>query len=227
MACKALLRLIDSTTALRPRRLISQLDPETAYRMRFAHQPIGRVAVNGVDELQESWKRTNTKWYKDIADRANTSTSRLGGSGSMLAVSISTGAGTVFHYDEGDDGVSHGRLPLGNALTSPGHFYSAILILQTGGTLMLLELGYEIEARPGDMVFFLANQQLHKLNIDRSTPDPTQIVLTLWTSDGAMELANPAAHTHADFQPASSLSGEVDSRYYVVEPESEDEYVGA
>jgi hypothetical protein len=37
--------------------------------------------------------------------------------------------------------------------------------------LMLPELGYEIEARPNDMVFFLANQQLHKLNIDRSTPD--------------------------------------------------------
>jgi hypothetical protein len=49
-------------------------------------------------------------------------------------------------------------------------------------------------------------------------------MLTLWTSDGAMELANPAAHTHADFQPASSLSGEVDSRYYVIEPDSEDEY---
>jgi hypothetical protein len=132
----------------------------------------------------------------------------------MLAVSISTGAGTAFHYDEGDDGVSHARLPLGHTLTSPGHFYSVILVLQTGGMLMLPELGYEIEARPGDMVFFLANQQLYKLNIDRSTLDPTQIVLTLWTSDGAMELANPAAHTHADFQPASSLSGEVDSQYY-------------
>jgi hypothetical protein len=102
-----------------------------------------------------------------------------------------------------------------------------ILVLQTGGMLKLPELGYEIEARPGDMVIFLANQQLHKLDIDRSTPDLTQIVLTLWTSDSAMELANPAGHTHADFQPASSLSGEVDSRYYVVEPDSEDEYVVA
>jgi hypothetical protein len=54
VACKALLRLIDSTMALRPRRLISQLDPEAAYRMRFAHQPIARAAVNGVDKLQES-----------------------------------------------------------------------------------------------------------------------------------------------------------------------------
>jgi hypothetical protein len=97
----------------------------------------------------------------------------------MLAVSISTGPGTVFHYDEGDDGVSHARLPLDNMLPSAGHFYSAILVLQTGGMLMLPELGYEIEARPGDMVFFLAHQQLHKLDIDRSMPDPTQIVLTL------------------------------------------------
>jgi hypothetical protein len=59
--------------------------------------------------------------------------------------------------------------------------------------LMLPELGYEVEARPGDMVFFLANHQLHKLDIDRSTLDPTQIVLTWWTSDGAMELANPVS----------------------------------
>jgi hypothetical protein len=194
--------------------------------MRFAYQLIARAAVNGVDKLQESWKRTNARWYKDDTDRANTSTFRLGGIGSMLAVSISTGAGTAFHYDEGDDGVPHARLPLDNMLTSPGHFYSAILVLQTSGMLMLPELGYEIEARPGDMVFFLANQH-HKLDIDRSTPDPTQIVLTLWTSDGAMELTNSAAHTHTDFQPASSLSGEVDSRYYVVEPGSEDEYVVA
>jgi hypothetical protein len=136
----------------------------------------------------------------------------------MLAVSMSTGADTAFHYDEGDDGVLHARLPLSNMLTGPGHSYFAILVLQTGGVLMLPELGYAIEARPGDMVFFLANQHLHKLDIDRSTPDPTQIVLTLWMGDGAIELANPVAQTLADFQPASSLSREVDSRYHVVEP---------
>jgi hypothetical protein len=42
-----------------------------------------------------------------------------------------------------------------------------------------------------------------------------------------MELANLAAHTHADFQPTSSLSGKVDLRYYVVAPDSEDEYIVA
>jgi hypothetical protein len=65
---------------------------------------------------------------------------------------MSTGAGTAFHYDEGDDSVLHARLPLNNMLTGPDHFYSVILALQTGGMLMLRELGYEIEARPGDMV---------------------------------------------------------------------------
>jgi hypothetical protein len=93
--------------------------------------------------------------------------------------------------------------------------------------LKLPELGYEIEARPGDMVFFLANQQLHKLDIDRSTPDPTQIVLTLLMGDCTIELANPVAHTPADFQPASLLCGEVGSQYYDVEPDMENEYIVA
>ncbi|KAF1935083.1 hypothetical protein EJ02DRAFT_150253 [Clathrospora elynae] len=67
---------------------------------------------------------------------------------SMLAVSISSGQGTDFHYDEGDD----------------GHFYSAIVVLETSGYLDLLELDEALEVKPGDMVLFLANQQLHKLS---------------------------------------------------------------
>jgi hypothetical protein len=72
VVCKALLRLNDSTMALRPMRLISLLDTDTTNRMRFAHQPIAWATVNTIDKLQESWKRTNTKWYKDDVERANT-----------------------------------------------------------------------------------------------------------------------------------------------------------
>ncbi|XPS78874.1 hypothetical protein M3J09_010876 [Ascochyta lentis] len=69
-------------------------------------------------------------WLDADPDRARTSSFRMGGIGSMLAVSTSTGAGTGFHYDEGDD----------------SHFYSAIVVLGTPGTLKLPELGLEIEA---------------------------------------------------------------------------------
>jgi hypothetical protein len=33
---------------------------------------------------------------------------------------------------------------------------------------MLPELGCDMQVLPGDMVFFLANQQLHKLDVDNS-----------------------------------------------------------
>ncbi|KAF1937081.1 hypothetical protein EJ02DRAFT_426952 [Clathrospora elynae] len=52
----------------------------------------------------------------------------------MMAVSISTGAGTSYHYDEGDD----------------GHCYLMILVLGTGGLLKLPETGYRLYVRPGD-----------------------------------------------------------------------------
>ncbi|KAF2702473.1 hypothetical protein K504DRAFT_467092 [Pleomassaria siparia CBS 279.74] len=68
----------------------------------------------------------------------------------MIAVSISTGAGTSYYYDKGDD----------------AHFYSIILVLSTGGLLKLPKVGYEMYVNPGDVVFFLANQQLHKLEVD-------------------------------------------------------------
>ncbi|KAF2820924.1 hypothetical protein CC86DRAFT_113225 [Ophiobolus disseminans] len=75
--------------------------------------------------------------------------------------------------------------------------------------------------KPGDIAFFLANQQLHKLDIDRTTPDPTQIVLTFWTDQASMAYANPSAHP--DFHPASSLSADVLEQCYVVEPDSDDD----
>jgi hypothetical protein len=100
-----------------------------------------------------------------------------------------------------------------------GHVYSTITVLGAGGWLQLPELGIGLEVKPGDIVCFLANQQLHRLTIDQSTPDPdpTQTVLTLWTDAKTLGLAIPSAHTHPDFQPACLLSEDVRKRYYLVE----------
>jgi hypothetical protein len=61
-----------------------------------------------------------------------------------------------------------------------------ILVLGTIGVLKLPELGYELHVCPGDVVFFLTNQQLHKLDVDHALPDAVQTVFTLWTDRHAM-----------------------------------------
>jgi hypothetical protein len=66
-----------------------------------------------------------------------------------------------------------------------------ILVLGTGGMLKLPELGYQLYVRPGDVVFFLANQQLHKLDVDHALPAAVQTVFTLWTDRHATESAKP------------------------------------
>ena len=56
--------------------------------------------------------------------------------------------------------------------------YSVIIILKTGGALHLSETGYKLDVRPSD-VFFLANQQLHKLDVDPRIAEAEQLVFTL------------------------------------------------
>jgi hypothetical protein len=77
-------------------------------------------------------------------------------------------------------------------LTHAGHFYSAIVVLGTPGTLKLPELGLEMEVNPGDAVFFLANQQLLRLTVDGTDPQARQVVLTLWTDKNSMDFAQAA-----------------------------------
>jgi hypothetical protein len=77
-------------------------------------------------------------------------------------------------------------------LTHAGHFYSAIVVLGTPGTLKLPELGLEMEVNPGDAVFFLANQQLHRLTVDGADPQARQVVLMLWTDKNSMDFAQAA-----------------------------------
>mgnify|MGYP006877413858 CR=1 FL=1 len=54
-----------------------------------------------------------------------------------------------------------------------------ILVLGIGGMLKLPKTGYQLYVRPGDVVFFLANQQLHKLEVDPRTPNVVQTAFTL------------------------------------------------
>ena len=82
-----------------------------------------------------------------------------------------------------------------------------ILVLGTGGLLKLPETGYQLYVRPGDVVFFLANQQLHKLEVDSGTPNAVQTVFTLWTDKLAMQSAKPSQYDD----------------FYTVEPDVEDE----
>jgi hypothetical protein len=55
--------------------------------------------------------------------------------------------------------------------------------------------------------FFLANQQLHKLEVDSRTPNAVQTVFTLWTDKLAMQSAKPSQYDD----------------FYAVEPDAEDE----
>lgn len=85
----------------------------------------------------------------------------------MLAVSISTAQGTSFHYDNNDD----------------SHVYSAIIVLSADSNLHLPDVGYKLHVKKGSMVFFLANQLLHKLDIDENAgTNAKQFVLTFWTN---------------------------------------------
>jgi hypothetical protein len=56
-----------------------------------------------------------------------------------------------------------------------------ILVLGMGGLLKLPETAYYLYVRPGVVVFFLADQQSYKLEVDSSTPNAVQTVFTWWT----------------------------------------------
>ncbi|KAF2818206.1 hypothetical protein CC86DRAFT_375941 [Ophiobolus disseminans] len=171
---RALLSDIDEVLSRRPRALLAEIDPCTAARMRVSHRPIAKAVMDNAGKQKAPKKHQG--WLDADPDRARTYSFRMGGIGSMLAVSTSTGAGTGFHYDEGDD----------------SHFYSAIVVLGTPGTLKLPELGLEMEVNSGDAVFFLANQQLHRLTVDGADPQARQVVLTLWTDKNSMDFAQAA-----------------------------------
>ncbi|KAF1934564.1 hypothetical protein EJ02DRAFT_429233 [Clathrospora elynae] len=159
---------------------ISQFDPPTAAWMKYSHWSIAKTTLANVNKLSKQ-AAAHKEWYEEHPDRASTLAFQMGGLGTMLAVSISTGAGTGYHYDKDDNGKS------------ACHYYSVIFPLGVGGHLKLPKLGLEMQVRPGDAVFFLTNQQLHKLTVDASSSGSEQIVLTLWTDKRITFMAAPSA----------------------------------
>jgi hypothetical protein len=168
---------------------LEAIDRKTARRMKYAHQKITQAYLNLLKNLPHSYQGTNQKYLRKHEDNCKTSKYRLGGFGSVMALSESSGEGTSFHYDEGDDSRLH-ILACSPLLTNLGGCYSTIAVLGVGGMLQLPELGLEIEVLPGDVVCFLASQQLHRLTVDQTTPGLVQKALTLWNDARSMELAH-------------------------------------
>jgi hypothetical protein len=170
-------------------------------------QHVAKTFLKSTHKLRPSYQRANEEWIAKTEAHSNTSTFRFGNFGTMMAVSESTAGGTAHHYDDGDDGMLLAHRDLCILLIRVAHYYSTIAVLGVGSYLQLPELGLKVRVEPGDVVCFLASQQLHRLTIDHDegTPSPVQTVLTLWNDSKAISLAIPSAHTYPDLQPASSL----------------------
>jgi hypothetical protein len=107
-ATQSLMREVDRAFA-HIAQTLRDVDPDTYNRTRVSHGAIHKAALKGMDGLKGA--AAHKEYIAKRPDRARTSASRIGGLGSMLAVSSSTAQGTAFHYDVGDDG----KRPLGSA----------------------------------------------------------------------------------------------------------------
>jgi hypothetical protein len=83
-----------------------------------------------------------------------------------------------------------------------------ILVLSTPGWLLLPEVGYRIQVKPGDVVALQASQQLHKLELDSANPNATQLVFTLWTDHLSNKDANPNGSSSEDFYVVNPGEGD-------------------
>jgi hypothetical protein len=102
-AIKGLLNTLDYCLSAAARRL-RQLDEDTYNLMRVSHYRIAKRAMKEASMATSTYANKLRDWFLADPDRRRTSSYRNRGLGTMLAVSTSTGGGTNFHYDEGDDG---------------------------------------------------------------------------------------------------------------------------
>jgi hypothetical protein len=88
-----------------------------------------------------------------------------------------------------------------------------ILVLGEGGYLKLPETGLQVQVVPGDVVFFTANQQLHKLDVNPASPNApgVQTVFTLWADQPTMAFCQPTRYQDSEYKD-----------FYCVEPEPGD-----
>ncbi|RMZ66280.1 hypothetical protein GMOD_00005368 [Pyrenophora seminiperda CCB06] len=110
---KGLLRAIDQNLA-EAAFYLRRLDEPTYNRMRSSHRDVLKSALSGIDQHRHA--DAHKAWFAKDPSRARTLSFRIGGIESVVGVSISTGEGTSYYYDEGDD----------------GHYYSMILVLGVG-----------------------------------------------------------------------------------------------
>jgi hypothetical protein len=101
---KNLMQTLDRSLAKAAAHLC-EVDKPAYSRMRNSHRHISKHTVAHLDQLKPGMAKKQEEWFAEDPDRARTSSFRLGGIGSMLAVSISTAEGTKFHYDGDDDGT--------------------------------------------------------------------------------------------------------------------------
>jgi hypothetical protein len=99
-----LMRILDRSLAKAAARL-GEVDKPAYTRMRRSHRDISKDALAHLNQLKPGMAKKQKEWFTEDPDRARTSSFRLGGIGSMLAVSISTAEGTKFHYDDDDDSM--------------------------------------------------------------------------------------------------------------------------
>lgn len=95
----ALLQSIDKSLATAATRL-RKVDEPTYNRMRLSHQQISKYALASVNVKGNRHREQLQRWYAEDASRAKTSSARMGGIGSMLAISLPTSQGTSYHYDD-------------------------------------------------------------------------------------------------------------------------------
>ncbi|KAF1939279.1 hypothetical protein EJ02DRAFT_296184, partial [Clathrospora elynae] len=120
--------------------LLQHFDPTAALSMRHHHHKVDRY-------LRKAALLSATTFLAK-EENQNTSTLRIGGLGTSLAVSH--GEGTLYHYDN-----DH----------YPAH-YTVIFVLGRGATLHLPEVGRGFHLKPGDSIAFSASQQMHKIEAD-------------------------------------------------------------
>lgn len=158
--------------------LIRDLDGPTSGGMHYHHRNVASL----VRDTAAAHPGTPQAMYlKQDEHRGNNHKFRIGGIGTMLA--ISSGEGTAYHYDTHDD----------------QQHYSIVTCLGLGGILHLPETGYSLHVRPGDVLGFLANQQYHKFQSHMTGSAVEQVVLTIWT-DSQTNRKSKARNDHREYR---------------------------
>jgi hypothetical protein len=73
------------------------VDEPTYNRSRHGHQIATRASVQCAKQGSNKYSATHQRWMDKKPARKKTSTYRMAGLGSMLAVSLLTGVGTAYH----------------------------------------------------------------------------------------------------------------------------------